>query len=358
MSTSGTKTPAPGPRVIRYMGNKGAVLGPIRSAVERLVDAGAVVVDPMAGSQTVTLALKDRHRLIASDAQEYSAVIGRGWIENTTLPRIDEAALDRLRAAIERELASATPGFLEREYAGTYLGRSQCRQLDAMRAALDTVLPGRGDARRWLALGAFMTAACRGQATPGHFAQFLKPDHPRTMKLRTVDLVAVALRTLEEMEVPPGRPASLAVAMPWRQLVIDLDEELSDASLWYLDPPYTRDQYSRFYHFLETLCLGDEPELAHGARYREGRFQSAFCSSVRAADELRELLAAIRERSPRASVLLSYASRGLLSREQLTDTALGLFDLERFEEIPHTYSTQGKGRLEGVREWLLSFRPA
>ncbi len=358
MSTSGATTRSAGPRVIRYMGNKSAVLGRIRSAVERLADAGAMVVDPMAGSQTVTLSLKDRHRLIASDAQEYSAVIGRGWIENTSVPRVDDAMLARLRAAIDDGLASTGQGFLEREYAGTYLGQGQCRQLDAMRAALESVLPGRGDPRRWLALGAFMTAACRGQATPGHFAQFLKPDHPRTKKLRTVDLVAVALRTLEEMKVPPGRPGSLAVAMPWRQLVADLGEELSDASLWYLDPPYTRDQYSRFYHFLETLSLGDEPELAHGARYREGRFQSAFCSSVRAADELRELLTAIRERSPRASVLLSYASRGLLSREQLEGAAVGLFDLERFEQIPHTYSTQGKGRLEGVREWLLSFRPA
>ena len=30
----------------------------------------------------------------------------------------------------------------------------------------------------------------------------------------------------------------------------------------------------------------------------------------------------------------------------------------RFEEVAHAYSTQGKGRLGGVREWLLSFRPS
>lgn len=356
MATSDATTA--GPRVIRYMGNKTAVLAPIRAAVETLCDAGSLVVDPMAGSQTVAVSLKDRHRLISSDAQEYSAVIGRGWLENVSVPCVDAATLAWLRAAVDDELASAAPGFLEREYAGTYLGRNQCRQLDALRAGVESVLPGRGDARRWLSLGALMTAACRGQATPGHFAQFLKEEHPRTKKLRTVDLVDVAFRTLEEMEVPTGRRGSLAVAMPWRELVEKLPEELALATLWYLDPPYTRDQYSRFYHFLETLARGDEPELAFGARYREGRFKSAFCSSRSAAQELRDLFGAIRERSPGACVLLSYSSRGLLTREELADAATGLFDLASFEEIAHAYSTQGKGRLDGVREWLLSFRPA
>ena len=80
MSTAASARPLPG--VIRYMGNKSAVIAPLRAAVERLCDAGSVVVDPMAGSHAVTVALKDRHRLVASDAQEYSAVIGRGWLEN------------------------------------------------------------------------------------------------------------------------------------------------------------------------------------------------------------------------------------------------------------------------------------
>ena len=348
----------PVPGVIRYMGNKSAVIAPLRAAVERLCEPGSVVVDPMAGSHAVTVALKDRHRIVAGDVQEYSAVVGRGWLENVSVPRLDDALLCRLEAAVADELACSPPGFLEREYAETYLGREQCRQLDALRAAVERVLPGRGDARRWLGLGALMTAACRGQATPGHFAQFLKPEHPRTRKLREVDLVAVALDTLREMEVPGGRRGSLAVAMDWRTLVERLGDELRPAALWYLDPPYTRDQYSRFYHFLETLALGDEPVLEHGARYRDDRFRSAFCSSRGAADELRALLGAVRETSPGASVLLSYSCRGLLSREELVDCAAGGFRLERFEEVSHAYSTQGKGRLRGVSEWLLSFRPA
>ena len=105
MSTAASARPLPG--VIRYMGNKTAVIGPLRAAVERLCEPGALVVDPMAGSQAVTVALKDRHRLVASDAQEYSAVIGRGWLENVSVRHVDEALLCRLEAAVEDELASS-----------------------------------------------------------------------------------------------------------------------------------------------------------------------------------------------------------------------------------------------------------
>ena len=55
----------------------------------------------------------------------------------------------------------------------------------------------------------------------------------------------------------------------------------------YADPPYTRDHYSRFYHVLETICLGDDPSisttnlsgrdgLSRGV-YRKERYQSPFC---------------------------------------------------------------------------------
>lgn len=31
--------------------------------------------------------------------------------------------------------------------------------------------------------------------------------------------------------------------------------------LVYLDPPYTKRQYASYYHILETVALGDEPEV-------------------------------------------------------------------------------------------------
>jgi hypothetical protein len=58
------------------------------------------------------------------------------------------------------------------------------------------------------------------------------------------------------------------------------------SDLVYMDPPYTADHYSRFYHVLEVLAAYDYPPLARGADGRvvrgrypviERRFQSPFC---------------------------------------------------------------------------------
>lgn len=60
-----------------------------------------------------------------------------------------------------------------------------------------------------------------------------------------------------------------------------------ECSGYYLDPPYTIDHYSRFYHVLETLVLRDAPALGEMRKqgmsvvmrgvYRQDRHQSAFC---------------------------------------------------------------------------------
>jgi adenine-specific DNA-methyltransferase len=341
--------------VIRYMGNKLALLPAIRQAVERLAPAGSLVVDPMAGSHAVTRALKARHPILASDAQAYSAVLGRAFVDNADVPRIEPERVAAWTAAADDD---APAGFFERTYADTYLGALQCRQLDRLRAGVDRLHPDGDDPRRWLLLAALMAAACRAQASPGHFAQFLRPDHPRTQPLRRIDLAGVAARELARWRVEPGRGGSRSLALPWRVLAEREAEALRPARLWYVDPPYTRDQYSRFYHLLETIARGDRPAVRHGARYREDRFKSAFCSPRSASAELADLLGAVRRVSPDATVLLSYSSRGLLALDGLRAAAAGAgFAVAGVSELPHVYSTQGKGSLRGVVEWLVSLTP-
>lgn len=345
--------------VIRYMGNKAALLPVLLPELHEAAEPGALVVDPMAGSHAVTHALKSRHPLVASDAQEYSAVLGRAFVANTTIERLAARDAEAWREEALRRTDGEGRGFLEETYSDTYLGRAQCRALDALRAAADALFAARGDPRRDLALAALFAAACRAQASPGHFAQYLPPDHARTVRLRGTDLMRVAPELATSFRVAPGVPGSAVFALPWRELVVREGARLAEARAWYLDPPYTADQYSRFYHLLETLARGDRPRLDEGkGRYRSDRFRSAFSLRAHAARELRELLLAVRDASPRARVVLSYSSQGLLSLDALREATRGAWREERFREVPHVYSTQGRGRLAGVREWVLTLAPA
>ena len=46
-------------------------------------------------------------------------------------------------------------------------------------------------------------------------------------------------------------------------------KELKDVETFYLDSPYSGEQYSRFYHILETLVKYDNPEVLFKAKYRK-----------------------------------------------------------------------------------------
>ena len=69
--------------------------------------------------------------------------------------------------------------------------------------------------------------------------------------------------------------------------VLDFVNRDRTCRVWYADPPYTIDHYSRFYHVLETLSIRDAPKLDEMNKrgevtvmrgvYRAGRYQSPFC---------------------------------------------------------------------------------
>ena len=65
-----------------------------------------------------------------------------------------------------------------------------------------------------------------------------------------------------------------------------LEKHDSGVDVVYADPPYTAQQYSRFYHLLETVLTYQVPELLHNGKVTNGlyptnRYKSDFCSRTR-----------------------------------------------------------------------------
>lgn len=75
----------------------------------------------------------------------------------------------------------------------------------------------------------------------------------------------------------------------------------------YLDPPYTKRQYASYYHILETVALGDEPEVEGVAGLRPWRDRASdFCYKTRALATLSRLIETLHSER----ILLSYSSEG------------------------------------------------
>lgn len=89
---------------------------------------------------------------------------------------------------------------------------------------------------------------------------------------------------------------------------------VSPDDLVYLDPPYTKRQYASYYHILETISIGDEPEVEGVAGLRPWRDKASdFCYKTRALVALSDLIRSLNAKR----ILLSYSAEGHIPIDDL-----------------------------------------
>ena len=120
------------------------------------------------------------------------------------------------------------------------------------------------------------------------------------------------LAAIASLDLPKclNRAANQVFHLEATAFVARLPEVAEHPFVIYADPPYSRAQYSRYYHILETLVLYDYPSISAKARYREGRFNTAFSRTAGVADAMRQFVAAAAKTG--APLYLSYPKNGLL----------------------------------------------
>lgn len=226
-------------------------------------------------------------------------------------------ASDRLAAA---DLATSPASLVSRYFGGIYFSFRQAVRLDAVLDAVHALPAATRD--HYLAV-ALSTASDVVNTVGKQFAQPMQPrDADGQPKQR---LVGQMLRD-RAMDVDLTFRGWLAryrgvppPARPHRVLRADFADFLAEhgggVDVFYADPPYTRDHYSRYYHVLETMCLRDNPEVSvqHvGGRerlsrgiYRMARHQSPFCIKSRAPGAFAQLFAGVRRHG--VPLVLSYS---------------------------------------------------
>lgn len=336
--------------VLRYMGNKRRLLPHITEKINQLCDPGDLVVDLMAGSHSVSFSLSERNRVVANDVAVYSLPIGRALLGRPVGFRPERYMSLIARAAAENR-KKGTFQFFQSEYPDTYFSRRQCVDIDDLRYGIEILdLENRYAAD--LAMAALISAMCYAQSTPGHFAQFMPKDHERIKPLREISIRDAFTERFYLWPIPEATRPHEVLAEDWRVILAAGFAE--NATVVYVDPPYNSEQYSRFYHVLETLVRYDCPELQHKGLYRADRFKSRFCYQRTVEKEFREFFEACAD-ACEADVILSYSSTGLVKKERFADLCCPTYRLGSVEEIAHPHSTQGKGLKRGVRELILTF---
>lgn len=331
---------------IRYMGIKTKLLDYIIPEIKRITPPNGTVLDLMAGSNTVSYALKEFFSVYTNDIQAYSKTISDAIIVNQSETISSDSAKKELFADYKKNNSHKYYRYFEETYSSTYFSKNQCSDIDSLRYAIENV---DNISRKSLYLFALMGAMCKVQSTPGHFAQFMPATHSRIIPLQNMNLYDEFLLKCEQYtSLCFTKAINKSYCMDFHELfqIPDLNVDTI-----YLDSPYTQEQYSRFYHILETVVKYDYPEVNFKAKYRNDRFQSSFCYKKSVEKEFTCIFEFCKKNN--VNLLVSYSNKGLVSVERLKLLAELYFTKVELSYIDYSHSTQGKGTNK-IQEILLS----
>lgn len=235
-------------------------------------------------------------------------------------------------------------------YADGYFGLRQCMEIDSIVYAIDKGLGTAvisQDQGNWLllALGQAMRLVAN---TTGHFAQYLKPKQSnivRYLKQRRRAVWEAFTRCVGE-SFPIGsalwRSRNKVFNCDSLDLLTLIKKAKEQPSVVYADPPYTDDQYSRYYHVLETLVIYDYPQIAGAGRYRQDRFVTPFSQKTKVGKAFERLVSNVAAIG--ADLIVSYPTNGLLhetSDNPQTVLKRHYGRVEVADTIRHEHSTFG-----------------
>jgi len=381
---------------IRYMGTKRHIAYRVRDIVSQLEPQGRVL-DLFSGMGAVAESLAGVRSVITNDALSFTNSFARarflGGARSHTIADVVELLRAPYRVRVG-ELSAAHRGRLREEqraldgdedtlrtYMGSvecvansdraaraaaeakadtsaghyqlatlyfsagYFGLRQAIQLDALRFAIDSLDEDCEVSRDWL-LASWLGAASTVINAPGHTAQFLQPNDAtgfgrirRYWRRSLWDEFQTRLLELKPIGSSQWRRRNGVVNSD--ALALMKYGDLRGVGAVYADPPYTKDQYSRYYHVYETLYRYDFPD-SHGAgRVRSDRFSTGFCLKSGVVGAFEELFDAVASRG--IPLILSYPTEGLLASRGLTvpDLLTDRLNLAAVHSFQAQHSTMG-----------------
>ena len=327
-------------KTIRYMGNKNRLLDFIVPEILKRSSKGDVVCELMCGTCCIGYAMKDQRTLYENDIQYYSYIIAKGLIDNNDTTINEKKAKEDLEEAFKKNTINKIFNFFEDNYSDTYFSKKQCIEIDSIRYSIEQIA---NQNKRSLYLIALMNAMCVCQSTSGHFAQYLPIDHPRLEKIKNKSIWQEFLKKCNDLsEITFSKYENKSFNLDYKILLNK--KEFDEVRIVYVDPPYTGEQYSRFYHVLETVCKYDNPELEFKALYRKDRFKSDLSLRKKAFEEFDFLLKTLAEKNK--IVILSYSTKGLLKEYEMEHLFKKHFKNYEIKRMEYNHSTQGKGNVD------------
>jgi adenine-specific DNA-methyltransferase len=242
-------------------------------------------------------------------------------------------------------------------YANTYFGVRQCLELDALHEYANDLEPN----QKTHVIAATISSMTFAVSSTTHLAQYLRPSSQQNAfklkerrSLSIIKMVSDRLRSLSKYPMP--RKKSEALNLGFEEALEKVPYR--EGTIVYIDPPYFKEHYSRYYHVLDTFVLYDFPYLTYNprlgrvteGRYREDRIVSDFGLRGKAENAFERVFLACSRKGFDAAV--SYANTSLISRDSISEKARKAGYEMRILERALLHSGQGQPRNKKVTEFL------
>lgn len=305
---------------IEFLGNKKQLEGFLMDGMSPFVSRGDSLLDLFSGSGSVSMMMKKQGaNIIANDFMYFSSVMTKAILENGMNPQFKglkyTLALDDHdpygQVITYLNSLSGEEGFIYLHYspasirgdavARMYFTEENAKKIDAVRKQIelwsDCLLPE----EKALLIADLLDATSGVSNIAGTYGCYMK-----FWKEKALSPLLLEKRELIE---PYDKQTFLTLNAYANDIIADYK-----ADVIYMDPPYTKRQYSAYYHILETIALYDEPEIFGKTGLRDWKQKSSdYCYKRKASKALADLL----NKAACKYFIMSYNNEGQIEHDEI-----------------------------------------
>lgn len=312
---------------MRYLGNKESMLLEIDKIVnEAAIKDDSVFFDAFSGTGSVGDFFKNKFKIVANDYLYSAFVFTQGRLNSSycKFKNLEFNPFEYFNNLGDCELE----GFVTENYSPfgknerMYFSIKNSKKIDFIRSKINDWKKSQliNDDEYYYLIGSLLESVSKVANIAGVYGAYLKKWDPRALK----EMQYIPIESNEHQKYHNE---------VYNRKIEDIIEKI-DCDVLYLDPPYTKNQYSVQYHVLETIAKYDNPLLKGITGARNVGDNTSDWSRPGKAEILFDKIIA---KTKAKSVLISYSSAGIMSKEYI-GSVLKRYGIEEtiiFKKIPY-----------------------
>lgn len=332
---------------IEFLGNKKQLENFIMDSMSSCIDNSChTYLDVFSGTGSVSAAFKKAgHSVIANDFLSFTSCLTKAILLNNTEPRFsglkkhlgnfyDET--DPYGAVLQYlNSLHGIPGFVYHNYspasayngqvARMYFTEENAMKIDVIRKTIEIWTNSLLDSEKALLISDLLNATSDISNIAGTYGCYMKYWKAKALqKLH-----------LKKSVIIPGNANYSIISGDANAIIEDYPVDVI-----YADPPYTKRQYSAYYHILETICQYDNPPISGDTGLRRWQDNSSeYCYRRKAPGALADLVS----KAKCKYFVLSYNNDGQIPHETILNILAPYGDIKVFETPYRRYKSNSTG---------------